>query len=77
MLKLIDVKDIKISLHARDRFAKRVLKCEPDAEVNDIIRQYLPSKLIDVMYHKLQTKGVTFVIRNRVLTTVMKGDKNV
>ena len=71
MLKFIDVKDIKISLHARDRFAKRVLKCEPDAEVTDIIRQYLPSKLIDVMYQKLQTKGVTFVIRNRVLTTVM------
>ena len=77
MLKFVDVKDIKISLHARDRFAKRVLRCEPDAEVNDIIRQYLPSKLIDVMYQKLQTKGVTFVIRNRVLTTVMIGDKNV
>lgn len=71
MLKFIDVKDIKISLHARDRFAKRVLKCEPDAVVNDIIRQYLPSKLIDVAYQKIQTKGVTFVIRNHVVTTVM------
>ena len=72
MLKFIDAKDIKISLHARDRFAKRVLKCEPDAEVNDIIRQYLPSTVIDVAYQKLQTKGVTFVIRNQILTTVMK-----
>ena len=71
MLKFIDVEDIKISLHARDRFAKRVLKCEPGAEVNDIIRQYLPSKLIDVVYQKIQTKGVTFVIRNHVATTVM------
>ena len=72
MLKFIDVKDIKISLRARDRFAELVLRCEPDKEVNDIIRQYLPSKVIDVAYQKLQTKGVTFVIRNQTLTTVMK-----
>ena len=71
MLKFIDVKDIKISLHARDRFAKRVLRCEPDAEVDTIIRQYLPSMVIDVAYQKFQNKGVTFVIRNQTLTTVI------
>ena len=49
--------------------AKLALKTK---EVDTLIRQYLPSMVIDVAYQKLQTKGVTFVIRNQILTTVMK-----
>ena len=76
MLKFIGVEDIRISFHARERFCKRVLGDTKLAlntkEVDTIIRQYLPSMVIDVAYQKFQNKGVTFVIRNQTLTTVMK-----
>ena len=76
MLKFINVDQVIISSHARERFCKRVLGGTKLAlktkEVDTIIRQYLPSMVIDVAYQKLQTKGVTFVIRNQILTTVMK-----
>ena len=76
MLKFIKVEQVIISLHARERFCKRVLGDTKLAlktkEVDTIIRQYLPSMVIDVAYQKFQNKGVTFVIRNQTLTTVMK-----
>lgn len=76
MLKFIKVEQVTISFHARERFCKRVLGDAKLAlntkEVDTIIRQYLPSMVIDVAYQKFQNKGVTFVIRNQTLTTVMK-----
>ena len=72
--------DIKISHHALERFAARVLDVRLDRsntkDVERIIRQYMPTTIPAVEYIKFTTKGVTFVVRNKVVTTIMVGGKN-
>lgn len=69
--------DIKISHHALERFAARVLDVRLDRsntkDVEKIIRQYMPLSIPAVEYIKFTTKGVTFVVRDKVLTTIMVG----